>query len=113
MLVDAAFKGDRFWLGAAILVSGFLTTLAMGRVWIYAFWRGGPEGTPDGQIIEVADTSRAELASSAVWLPLGVLTALVVYFGLQPEWMIELSTQGASSVVDPLGYIRSVFGEQG
>ncbi|MEO0980509.1 MAG: proton-conducting transporter membrane subunit, partial [Pseudomonadota bacterium] len=113
MLVDAAFQGGRFWLGAAILVSGFLTTLAMGRVWIYAFWRGGPEGTADGQSVEVTGTAEQQLNSGAIWLPLGVLTALVVYFGLQPEWMIELATRGASSVVDPFGYIRSVLGEQG
>lgn len=114
MLVDAAFQSDRFWLGAAILVSGFLTTLAMGRVWIYAFWRGGPEGTADGQRVEITGSSdKQQLSSGAVWLPLGVLTALVIYFGLQPEWMIELATEGASSVVDPYGYIRSVLGEQG
>jgi len=113
ILVDAAFGDERFWLGAAILVSGFLTTMAMGRVWIYAFWRGGPEGTADGQSVAVTTSSPPELAGGAVWLPLGVLTALVVYFGIQPEWMIELSTQGASGVVDPLGYLRSVLGEQG
>jgi len=61
----------------------------------------------------VTTSSPPELAGGAVWLPLGVLTALVVYFGIQPEWMIELSTQGASGVVDPLGYLRSVLGEQG
>ncbi len=110
MLVDAAFKDGRFWLGAAILVSGFLTTLAMGRVWIYAFWRGGPEGTADGQSVAVTAASEDQLAGGAVWLPLGVLTALVIYFGLQPEWMIELATRGASGVVDPLGYFRSVLG---
>ncbi|KZM49223.1 Na+/H+ antiporter subunit D [Labrenzia sp. OB1] len=116
MLVDAAFSDGRSWLGAAILVSGFLTTLAMGRIWIFAFWRGGPEGTPDGQTAPVtAGTalSEAQLSGSAVWLPLGILTALVIYFGLQPEWMLELSTQGASGLVEPLGYLRSVFGVQG
>ncbi|QFT31569.1 Na(+)/H(+) antiporter subunit D [Labrenzia sp. THAF82] len=113
ILVDAAFQDGRAWLGAAILISGFLTTLAMGRVWIFAFWRGGPEGTPDGQTAPsvVADTS--QLTGAAVWLPLGILTALIIYFGLQPEWMLELSTQGASGVVDPLGYVRSVFGGEG
>ena len=85
----------------------------MGRVWIYAFWRGGPEGTPDGQSVAAAAAAPAQLAGGAVWLPLGILTALVIYFGLQPEWMIELSTRGASGVVEPLGYLRSVFGAQG
>lgn len=114
VLVDAAFQDGRAWLAAAILVSGFLTTLAMGRVWIFAFWRGGPEGTPDGQSVatpKAADT--APLSGGAVWLPLGILTALVVYFGLQPEWMLELSTRGASGVIEPMGYLRSVLGGEG
>jgi len=114
ILVDAAFSDGRAWLGAAILFSGFLTTLAMGRVWIYAFWRGGPEGTADGQAVPVAGAqgSEAALSHAALWLPLGILTAMVVYFGLQPEWMLELSTRGASGAVEPFGYLRSVFGEQ-
>lgn len=113
ILVDAAFADGRSWLGAAILVSGFLTTMAMGRVWIFAFWRGGPEGTTDGQAVAVTGEGGAQLSGAAVWLPLGILTALVVYFGLQPEWMLELSTRGASGIVEPLGYLRSVFGGQG
>jgi len=113
LLVDAAFQDGRTWLGAAILVSGFLTTLAMGRVWIFAFWRGGPEGTPDGEAVTATGSEASQLSGSALWLPLGILTALVVYFGLQPEWMLELSTQGASGVVEPLGYLRSVFGGEG
>ncbi|WP_417667413.1 Na+/H+ antiporter subunit D [Roseibium sp.] len=109
MLVDAAFGDGRNWLAAAILVSGFLTTLAMGRVWIYAFWRGGPEGIADGTAtVRVATDSH--LGSSALWLPLGVLTALVIFFGLQPEWMLQLASRGASGVIEPLGYLRSVFG---
>lgn len=109
MLVDAALIDGRGWLAAAILVSGFLTTLAVGRVWIYAFWRGGPEGTPDGTAGPSVAAS-AELGSSAVWIPIGVLTALIVFFGLQPEWMLELSARGAAGVIEPVGYVRSVFG---
>ncbi|MGS4885542.1 Na+/H+ antiporter subunit D [Roseibium sp. MB-4] len=116
LLVDAAFADGRALLGAAILLSGFLTTIAMGRVWIYAFWRGGPEGTPDGESVgpgaaaAVAGGGAAGLAGPAVWLPLGILTAMIVYFGLQPEWMLELSTRGAVGLVEPRGYLRSVFG---
>ncbi|MTI42660.1 multicomponent Na+:H+ antiporter subunit D [Roseibium hamelinense] len=111
MLVDASFQDGRGWLGAAILLSGFLTTIAMGRAWIYAFWRGGPEGTPDGQALALPAAQQG-VFSAALWLPLGILTAMVIYFGLQPEWMFELTARGASGVVEPSGYIRSVFGDQ-
>ncbi len=113
ILVEAAFGADRVLLGAAILLSGFLTTLAVGRVWIYAFWRGGPQGTADGTSVVVADSGASQALGGSVWLPIGVLTALVIYFGLQPEGMMQLSNQGAGGVSNPLGYLRSVFGEQG
>ncbi|MEJ8473913.1 Na+/H+ antiporter subunit D [Roseibium algae] len=109
MLVDAAFDDGRYLLAGAILVSGFLTTLAIGRVWIFAFWRGGPEGTADGTVIERV-VPAPQLTSAGIWIPLGVLTALVIYLGLQPEWMLQLVTRGASGVVEPFGYVRSVFG---
>ena len=112
ILVDAAFQNGRTLLASAILFSGFLTTLAVGRVWIYAFWRGGPEGTPDGQTVASTDAASGQLNGAAIWLPLGILTGLVIYFGLQPEWMLQLSTRGATSVIEPLGYLRSVFGDQ-
>ncbi|PVB61068.1 Na+/H+ antiporter subunit D [Labrenzia sp. 011] len=116
MLVKAAFADDRAWLGAAILVSGFLTMLAMGRVWIFAFWRGGPEGTPDGKTASVTTVpadGAPQVSGGAVWVPLGILTALVIYIGVQPEWMLKLSTQGAGGIVEPLDYLRSVFGVPG
>lgn len=109
MLVDAAFADGRAWLAAAILVSGFLTTLAMGRVWIYAFWRGGPEGTADGAVVAGA-VAAGQTGTLVLWLPLAFLTALVVYFGLQPEAMLQLASRGAGSVIEPAGYLRSVFG---
>ncbi|WP_422376869.1 Na+/H+ antiporter subunit D [Roseibium sp.] len=113
VLVAEAFDDSRAWLGAAILLSGFLTTLAMGRVWIYAFWRGGPEGTADGQSVSGDGAATMHLKGGTVWLPLLILTALIVYFGLQPEWMMDLSQRGGNSVVNPLGYLRSVFGGEG
>ncbi|NBN78500.1 Na+/H+ antiporter subunit D [Microvirga tunisiensis] len=115
MLVDAALQLGWTWLAAAILVTGFLTSLAIGRVWIYAFWRGGPEGTVDGGSASLPSGSVLAMAgggqsTAAVWIPLAALTALVVLFGLLPEWIMEVSQRGASGLIDPVGYLRSVFG---
>jgi len=109
MLVDAALSDGRAWLAFVILLSGFLTTLAVGRVWIFAFWRGGPEGTPDGTAVAAPGTA-VSVGSAALWLPIGILTAMIVYFGLQPEMMFDLAGRGALGVIEPLGYTRSVFG---
>lgn len=109
MLVESAIVTGRTWVAVAILVGGFLTTIAMGRIWIYAFWRGGPEGTADGTAVALPATSKL-LTPAAVWVPICILTALVIYFGIQPEGMFTLSAYGSIGNVDPSGYLNSVFG---
>ena len=42
MLVKAALDAGAGWLAAAILLSGLLTTVAFGRVFLLAFWRTEP-----------------------------------------------------------------------
>ncbi|MBO0345238.1 Na+/H+ antiporter subunit D [Roseibium sp. CAU 1637] len=110
MLVEASLVDGRGWLAFAILFSGFLSTLAVGRVWIFAFWRGGAEGTPDGATT-VRLAPAPEVTSPALWLPLLLLTGLVIYIGLQPDAMVQLVQRGAEGVIDPSAYVRSVFGE--
>lgn len=108
MLVEAAIDDSRVWLAVAILLSGFLTTIAMGRTWIYAFWRGGPEGTEDGKSVALSPKTLPIPAAS--WVPVCMLTALVIYFGLQPEGIMHLSAYGSIGLIDPQGYVNSVFG---
>ncbi|WP_349360045.1 Na+/H+ antiporter subunit D [Stappia sp.] len=110
ILVDAALVGGHGWIAAAILLTGLLTTIAVGRVWIYAFWRGGPEGTADGQMTALAAPAPGTVGAN-VWLPLGLLLGLVVLIGLQPEFMMQISGRGGAGLSDATGYLRSVFGD--
>lgn len=109
VLVDAALRTGHGWLAASILVTGFLTTIAFGRVWIFAFWRGGAEGVADGTLAARAVPARA--AGADAWLPILALLSIVVLLGLQPEAMMQVANQGAGTLLDPIGYVRSVFGE--
>lgn len=111
ILVEAAITTGHVWIAASILATGLLTSIAVGRVWVFAFWRGGPEGTPDGTAGAGVLTSAPGLARPVVWLPLGVLLALVVFMGIVPEPMFQVTGRGATSMVDPIGYVRSVFGD--
>ncbi len=110
ILVDAAIATGHGWLAGAILVTGLLTSIAVGRVWIFAFWRGGNEDTPDGTAGAIVRADPG-LAKAAVWLPLGVLLALVLLLGVLPEPMFQITGRGAGGLVDPLGYVRAVFGD--
>ncbi|MFB2606918.1 proton-conducting transporter membrane subunit, partial [Rhizobium phaseoli] len=42
MLVKASLDSGAWWLAAAILAGGFLTTVAFGRLFLLAYWRPAP-----------------------------------------------------------------------
>lgn len=99
MLVRAALGLGHGWLAAALLLSGFLITVAAGRAFLFAFWRPPPQ---------------AGNKAVAPRLPLAVLAclaALSLAFGLWPEPVAAISAQAAAGLLDPQAYIRSVFTE--
>ncbi len=118
VLVDAALKAGSPWLAGSILVTGFLTTIALTRIGLYAFWRGGPEGTPDGtafayaQSHEVA-TPDVSAAYTGMWLALGLLVGLSLFIGVAPNGLVAIAKTGVAGLIDPSGYIGSVFGSTG
>ncbi|WP_181708469.1 Na+/H+ antiporter subunit D [Chthonobacter rhizosphaerae] len=111
ILVESSLAVDRPGLAAAVLVSGFLQTLAVGRIWLYVFWRGGPEGTPDGAI-DLSGVRVIENPADRVALvgPVIVLTAAVVLIGLVPTAIGGLAEGAASGLLDPAGFTARVLG---
>lgn len=105
ILLKASLDIGAWWLAGSILVAGFLTTIAMARVFLLAYWRAVPEGSePQAPV----DEHRAHVSLSAM-APLVLLTALIVWFGLFPDPLISLSQDAASGLLDPDSYIASVF----
>ncbi len=109
MLVRASLTDGHSLLAAAILLNGFLSTLAVGRVWIYAFWRGGPEGTVDGSLV-LPPVVASGLTAIPVWIPVCFLTVLIIAFGVAPSGLMGVTTSGAQGLLDPSTYLQSVFG---
>lgn len=99
------------WLALIILVSGLLTTIAVFRIWIFAFWRGGPIDTPDGKenYKNQAIEDHYKLTASLV---IGVLTGAILLIGFMPEWLISYAADAAKSLQNPTAYIESVFGKE-
>jgi multicomponent Na+:H+ antiporter subunit D len=87
------------WLAFAILLTGFLTTLALGRMFILAIWRPKTDAGP-----VVAATSPA-----LGYVMLAVLALPVLLMGLYPQPVIDLSERAASGILDASGYIGAVF----
>lgn len=102
MLVKAALDVGAWWLAASILLTGFLTTVTVGRIWVLAYWRPAVDQTSQDEAGEV-DIKPGAIAS------LAALTLLTVVFGIWPEPLIEASQIAARGLIDPSAYVLSVF----
>ncbi len=97
MVAKAAIDIGAWWLTGAVFLTGFLTTIALGRVFTLAYWRPARATMP-----------AASIPVSAM-LPLVALTALTVVFGLFPNTLLATIQQAAQGLSDPGAYIGSVF----
>jgi multicomponent Na+:H+ antiporter subunit D len=108
LLVKSALDAHYYWLAFAVLLSGFLITLAFGRVFLLAFWRPVP----------AVQAQKKPLAAAVVGgqapslLSVTLLTVLITVFGLFPSSLIDLSQQAAKGLLDPSAYIQSVFPQE-
>lgn len=110
MLVKGSIAEGAWWLAGAILLTGLLTTLAIIRVWSFAFWRGGAEGVRDG----AENWKLAPVADGTAWIAYaacGALVAMTVFIGIYPEPLSRTAFDAASGLSSPAAYIGSVFGE--
>lgn len=110
MLVKGALAPGEWWLAAAILVSALIGTMAIFRVWLYAFWRGGPEGTRDGaeawKIEPLAPSARLA-ANTAV----AILLLATIGLGLFPETVIAIAGDAGAGLLSNQSYVGAVFGD--
>lgn len=95
ILTKAALDIGAWWLAGAILLSGFLTTIALARIFLLAFWR--PAAT--------AEIGPAASGTAALTL----LVALIAGFGLLPEGVLSLAQEAAASLSAGDAYVGSVF----
>lgn len=100
MLVKAAIDIGAWWLAAALLLVGFFTMIATGRLFLLAYWR-------DSAIPEAAD-GPARLSAAALG-PLAALTLLALALGLYPEPLLAMIQSAAAGLAEPSAYLNSVF----
>jgi multicomponent Na+:H+ antiporter subunit D len=99
MLVKASLDIGAWWLAAAILVTGLLTTITVGRIWALAYWRPAAGSGP---------SAPHPLPTGAV-MALAGLVVLTVAAGLWPEPVLVLAQDAARGLLDPSAYVLSVF----
>lgn len=101
MLVRASVEAGEGWLAGAILVSGLLTTIALGRVFLLAFWRDAPDYRSDGKT--------GDAVEARAYAPLVALAVPVVLLGVFPEQAVRIADTAAAGLIDSTAYVRSVF----
>lgn len=103
MLVQASLASEG-WLkvpgAVGVILSGFLTTVAIGRAWALVFLR---TAVADGEALPAAlPVPQREPATLA-------LAALVILMGLFPALVIGPADQGAAGLLDPSVYVQRVL----
>jgi multicomponent Na+:H+ antiporter subunit D len=101
LLAKASLDADAWWLAAGILATGFLSTIALGRMFALAFWRDTAGGEPNvSKPMPRRGQGRTALLALAV--PLAAM-------GLYPEPFMSLSAEAARGLLNADAYIGAVF----
>ncbi|WP_237154852.1 Na+/H+ antiporter subunit D [Oryzibacter oryziterrae] len=104
LLVKAGISAGSGGLVLVLLASSLVTTIAMGRVYLFAVWRDAPDAAAQTG----ANGPRSPGAS--VLLPTLVLTVLVVAIGLYPMPVHELAARSAAGLLNADAYSHAVLG---
>lgn len=102
LLVRSSMEAGQGYLTAAYLLSSFISMIAIGRVWLFAFWRDDVAGVAASTMALTIEEQRAYL------IPVTVLVAVIVALGLVANPPIELAGLAAGGLFDPAAYIRAI-----
>jgi multicomponent Na+:H+ antiporter subunit D len=97
-IVDGAFAGGAYWVGAIVLVVGLLTLLSMGRAWADSFWR------------PAADAQDLATPGTPYLLAIAALSLVTVGMTIGAEPLFELTSRGAQQLLHRDEYLRAVLG---
>ena len=100
MLVKAALDLEAWWLAGVILFTSFLTIIALGRVYLLAFWRDDGAAAPDDCASEPPLPSHASLLA---------LSVPILLLGVFPAPFMEIADRAAAGLLDAAPYINAVF----
>lgn len=109
LIVKAALDIGAWWLAATVLVSGFLTTIALARAYLLAFWHPARDRAQQARRPAGEAVAGASLPFATTLLPLCLLCLLILGAGLYPEPLLQLAGDAAQDLADPAAYVRSVF----
>jgi multicomponent Na+:H+ antiporter subunit D len=99
LILEAAVRGQAYWLIGAVVVASILTLLSMVKIWNAAFWTARPEA-------EVRVQGGRWVAMT--WIAAGV-TVISLGVGIGSEWFLRIALEAARQVMDQGAYAELVF----
>lgn len=115
-LVTATIDAGQWIVAAVAIAVSLITLMSMLKIWGGVFWGREPESDPDTDEVESGPDGGTALTIArqrtkvrvAVLLPALVLTATTLCIGLSGQFLLELSSQAASGLLDPSPYVEAV-----
>ncbi|MBB4285089.1 Na+/H+ antiporter subunit D [Roseospira goensis] len=107
LIVQASLEAELYIVAAVALVVGLLTIFSMSKIWLEAFWKEAPAGTPaaTGTVPALGAAATAALLTPAL-----ALAAITVVIGLMPGPFFDAAQVAADHLVTPDAYVRAVLG---
>jgi multicomponent Na+:H+ antiporter subunit D len=102
MLTRASIAVGEWQLAGAILLSGFLTSIALGRVFVLAFWR-------EARRSDAGDENWQADAPALRYTPVIALTLPAILIGVFPETIVQLADRAAIGLVNSSEYMFEVL----
>jgi len=108
-LLEGALSVGNYWLIGFILFGSFLTLFIIAKVWAGVFWKDAIELPIKKQVKyyhQLKPLKRQAMIGSIVFL-----SVLSLAIGFGAEFVIQVATRAAESLMNPQEYIQAVLGQ--
>jgi multicomponent Na+:H+ antiporter subunit D len=108
-LLEGGLSVGNYWLVGFILFGSFITLFIIAKVWAGVFWKDSivlPIKKQVKYYHELKPLKRQAMIGSIIFL-----SALSLGIGFGAEFIIQVATRAADSLMNPQAYIEAVLGQ--
>lgn len=98
MIIQEGFTQGEWVLITLSLVASILTLMSMLKIWLGAFWKAAPEGTP------ILASTRTRVMTAVIV----AMAAMSLYIGFGAEKFVRIAAHAAEETLDRAGYVANV-----
>lgn len=107
LLINGGIETGSHFAIVAILIASFVTLFAIGKVWVEVFWKIPPNKPFRKHFYSFYDLR--EVQKVGFILPIAVLAAVSLFFGLGAGWVYSICEQIATDLMEPEKYIDVIL----